>query len=89
MAAIAPSLIVPTPGALANAQITGPDDPRAEDPAYMPEAIRTLVTDPLEQMAGRVVYSQQLLAREGADRRRRRAGRGPERRVTGYVSASQ
>ena len=27
----------------------------------MPEAIRTPVTDPLEQMAGRVVYSQQLL----------------------------
>ena len=40
VAAIAPSLIVPTPGALANAQITGPEDPRAEDPAYMPEAVR-------------------------------------------------
>ena len=33
VAAIAPSLIVPTPGALANGQITGVDDPRVEDPA--------------------------------------------------------
>ena len=31
----------------------------------MPAAIRALVTDPLEQMAGRVVYSQQLLLEKG------------------------
>ena len=88
VAAIAPSLIVPTPGALANAQITGADDPRAEDRAYMPEAIRTLVTDPLEQMAGRVVYSQQLLLEKGLIEVGDGLGVDPGRRVTGYVSAS-
>ncbi len=88
VAAIAPSLIVPTPGALANAQITGADDPRAEDPAYMPEAIRTLVTDPLDQMAGRVVYSQQLLLEKGLIETGAGLGVDPARRVTGYVTAS-
>jgi citronellol/citronellal dehydrogenase len=88
VAAIAPSLIVPTPGALANAQITGADDPRAEDPAYMPEAIRVLVSDPLERMAGRVLYSQQLLLEQGLIETGSGLGVDPERRVTGYVSAS-
>lgn len=87
IAAIAPSLIVPTPGALANAQISGPDDPRAEDPAHMPEAIRLLATVPLDEMAGRVVYSQQLLTEYG----RLAAGDGlgvdAMRRVSGYALA--
>jgi citronellol/citronellal dehydrogenase len=87
VAAIAPSLIVPTPGALANAQISGADDPRAEDPAYMTAAIRTLVTDPLEQMAGRVVYSQQLLLEKGLIDTGAGLGVDPARRVTGYAQA--
>lgn len=85
VAAIAPSLIVPTPGALANAQITGPADPRAEDPAHMPDAIRLLVTDPLEQMAGRVVYSQQLLEEHGLLTGGGGLGVDPSRRVSGYA----
>jgi citronellol/citronellal dehydrogenase len=87
VAAIAPSLIVPTPGALANAQVSGPDDPRAEDPAYMPAAIRTLVCDPLEEMAGRVVYSQQLLLEKGLIEAGAGLGVDPGRRVTGYARA--
>ncbi|NUT57202.1 MAG: SDR family NAD(P)-dependent oxidoreductase [Thermoleophilia bacterium] len=89
VAAIAPSLIVPTPGALANAQITGADDPRAEDPAFMPMAIRLLVSDPLERMAGRVLYSQQLLLEQGLIESGSGLGVDPGRRVTGYVSASR
>jgi NAD(P)-dependent dehydrogenase (short-subunit alcohol dehydrogenase family) len=88
VAAIAPSLIVPTPGALANAQITGPEDPRAEDPAYMPEAIRVLVTDDLDRVAGRVLYSQQLLLEKGLIESGGGLGVDPARRVTGYVTAS-
>ena len=61
VAAIAPSQIVPTPGAIFNGIITGPDDPRAEPPDYLAEAIALLATLPLDEMAGRVVYSQQLL----------------------------
>ena len=80
-----PSLIVPTPGALANAQIAGPDDPRAEDPAYMSEAVRLLVSDPLEDMAGRVVYSQQLLVEKGLLTGGGGLGVDPRRRVSGYA----
>lgn len=65
VAAIAPSQIVPTPGAVFNRIITGPDDPRAEPPSYLAEAIALLATIPLDEMAGRVVYSQQLLAEYG------------------------
>lgn len=61
VAAIAPSQIVPTPGAVFNGIITGPDDPRAEPPDHLAEAIALLVTLPLDEVAGRVVYSQQLL----------------------------
>ena len=88
VASIAPSLIVPTPGALANAQITGPEDPRAEDPAYMPEAVRVLVTDDLDRVAGRVLHSQQLLLEKGLIASGGGLGVDPARRVTGYVAAS-
>lgn len=84
VAAIAPSLIVPTPGALANAQITGPEDPRAEDPAYMSEAIRVLVTAPLDEITGRMVYSQQLLTERGELTDGGGLGVDPGRRVSGY-----
>jgi citronellol/citronellal dehydrogenase len=87
IAAIAPSLIVPTPGALANAQITGPEDPRAEDPAYMPAAIRLLVSAPLEEMAGRMVYSQQLLLETGLLDAGGGLGVETSRRVSGYAGA--
>ncbi len=85
VAAVAPSLIVPTPGALANEQVSGPEDPRAEDPRYMPEAIRLLVTDPLHQMAGRVVYSQQLLTEKGLLHGGGGLGVDPTRRISGFA----
>jgi NAD(P)-dependent dehydrogenase (short-subunit alcohol dehydrogenase family) len=88
VAAIAPSQIVPTPGALANGQISGADDSRAEDPWYMPEAIRVLLTDPLDRMTGRVVYSQQLLVERGIIPRGAGLGVDPARPVTGYAAAS-
>ncbi|MEA2310941.1 MAG: hypothetical protein QOE28_909 [Solirubrobacteraceae bacterium] len=87
VAAIAPSLIVPTPGALANRQVAGADDPRAEDPEHMPAAIRLLVTDDLDAMAGRVVYSQQLLTEKGLLTGGGGLGVDPARRVSGYARA--
>jgi NAD(P)-dependent dehydrogenase (short-subunit alcohol dehydrogenase family) len=65
VAAVAPSQIVPTPGALFNRLITGPEDPKAEKPAFMPEAIFLLATLPLEEMSGRIVYSQRMLLEQG------------------------
>jgi NAD(P)-dependent dehydrogenase (short-subunit alcohol dehydrogenase family) len=87
VAAVAPSLIVPTPGALANGQVSGPEDPRAEDPTHMPEAVRVLVTDPLEEMAGRVVYSQQLLIEKGVLSNGGGLGVDQRRRVSGFAYA--
>ena len=43
----------------------------------MPEAIRVLVSDELERMAGRVLYSQQLLLEQGLIEAGERAGRRP------------
>jgi citronellol/citronellal dehydrogenase len=65
VAALAPSQIVPTPGALFNQLISGVEDPKAEQPTFMPEAILLLATLPLEAMSGRVVYSQQVLHEHG------------------------
>jgi NAD(P)-dependent dehydrogenase (short-subunit alcohol dehydrogenase family) len=87
VAALAPSLIVPTPGALFNNAIDGFDDPRAEDPAHMAKAATLLATLPLDEMSGRMVYSQQLLAERGL--LDRPAGLGVNSRwVTGYASAA-
>ena len=87
VSAVAPSLIVPTPGALFNEIITGADDPRAEDVSYMPEAVRILATAPLEQVAGRVVYSQQLLSEHGLIEHGKGVGVDPARRVSGFAIA--
>ena len=53
----------------------------------MTEAIRLLVTDPLERMTGRVVYSQQLLLERGLIDGASGLGVDPSRRVTGYARA--
>ncbi|MEA2171316.1 MAG: hypothetical protein QOF76_4616 [Solirubrobacteraceae bacterium] len=65
VSAVAPSQIVATPGAVFNDHVSGPEDPKAEPAAYVPDAIRILLTAPLEQVSGRVVYSQQLLQEFG------------------------
>ena len=65
VAAVAPSQIVPTPGAIFNRIVTGPEDPQAEDPAYMPEAVTLFARLPLASMSGRVAYCQQLLVENG------------------------
>ncbi len=65
VAAVAPSDIVVTPGTTYHGLVTGPDDPRAEPPAYMAQAVRLLATLPLAEMTGVVTYSQRLLAQYG------------------------
>ena len=78
VAAIAPSLIVPTPGRARERADHRRRTIRARRiRPTCPTAIRLLVTDPLEQMAGRVVYSQQLLLEKGLIETGRRARRGP------------
>lgn len=84
VSAVAPSLIVPTPGAMFNSIITSEDDPRLEPSSYMAEAIRLLITEPLDKVAGRVVYSQELLMEYGTITDGRGLGADPARTTTGY-----
>lgn len=85
VSAVAPSLVVPTPGAMFNSHITGEDDPRAEPSTYMAEAIRLLITEPLEKVAGRVTYSQELLLEYGQLTEGGGLGADPEQAVSGFT----
>ena len=51
----------------------------------MPAAVRILVTDPVERMTGRVVYSQQLLLERGLIASGAGLGVDASRPVTGYA----
>ncbi|MYK35202.1 MAG: hypothetical protein F4045_08905 [Chloroflexi bacterium] len=65
VAAVAPSLIVPTPGTVFHNLVTGYDDPRGEHPNVLAQAVLLLATEPLDAVSGRVCYSQQLLREFG------------------------
>ncbi len=65
VAAVAPSLIVPTPGTVFHNLVTGYDDPRGEHPNVLAQAALLLATAPLREVSGRVCYSQQLLQEFG------------------------
>jgi citronellol/citronellal dehydrogenase len=84
VAALAPSQVVPTPGALMNGMISGPDDPEAEPRDCIPEAVRLLVTQPVDEMSGQVVYSQQLLREHGLLDAGNGLGVDPSMPVSGY-----
>jgi citronellol/citronellal dehydrogenase len=63
--ALSPSQVVPTPGTIFHHLVTGPEDPRGENPKLMADAALILATEPVEKISGRVTYSQQLLAEYG------------------------
>jgi len=65
VAAVSPSLIVPTPGTVYHKLVTGFDDPRGEPPEMMAKAILLLATEPLDKVTGRVTYSQAVLKEFG------------------------
>ncbi len=73
VAAVSPSMLVATPGAVYHGAATGSDDPRSEPPEMMAKAILLLATEPLDKVTGRVTYSQAILKEFGwID-----SGRGP------------
>jgi NAD(P)-dependent dehydrogenase (short-subunit alcohol dehydrogenase family) len=84
ISAVAPSMIVPTPGAMFNSHVSGEDDPRVEPSSYMAEAIRLLITEPLEEVTGRVVYSQELLLEHGVISAGAGLGADPARTTSGF-----
>lgn len=65
VAAVAPSLIVPTPGTVFHGLVRGYDDPRGEHPNVLARAALLLATEPLDEISGRVCYSQQVLKEFG------------------------
>ena len=65
VACVSPSLVVATPGTVHHGLVSGPDDPRGEPTELMAKAALLLATEPLDKVAGRVTYSQQLLKEFG------------------------
>ena len=79
---VSPSQVVATPGTVHHKLVSGMDDPRAEPPDYMARAALLLATEPLDRVAGRVTYSQEILKEFGwIDDAQ---GTGVERAGSGY-----
>ena len=62
MSAVAPSLIVPTPGTVFHHLVSGYDDRAREHPNVLARAVLLLATEELDKVSGRVCYSQQVAA---------------------------
>ncbi|MFQ5699700.1 MAG: SDR family NAD(P)-dependent oxidoreductase [Myxococcota bacterium] len=62
---VSPSQVVATPGVMHHRLLEREDDPRAEPVEYMARAALLLASEPLERVAGRVTYSQEILAEFG------------------------
>jgi citronellol/citronellal dehydrogenase len=84
VAAVAPSLIVATPGTVYHHLVTGYDDPRGESTNVMARAVLLLATEPLERVVGRVGYSQQLLKEFGWESGGSGPGIDADARVSGF-----
>jgi len=82
VAAVSPSLVVPTPGTVYHKLVTGLDDPRGEPPEMMARAILLLASEPLDRVTGRVTYSQAILKEFGWITEGK--GLGIERTGSGY-----
>ena len=62
---VSPSQIVPTPGTVFHKLVSGMDDPRGEPPELMAKAALLLATEPVDNVTGRVTYSQEILKEFG------------------------
>ena len=80
--ALSPSQVVPTPGTVHHRLVKSLDDPRSEPPILMARAALLLASEPVEDVSGRVCYSQQILSEFGwiTDGK----GRGVKTRGSGY-----
>ena len=80
--AVSPSQVVPTPGTMFHNLVTGIDDPRGEHPELMAKSALLLATEPLDEVTGRVTYSQEILKEYGwIDESK---GTGVDRQGSGY-----
>jgi NAD(P)-dependent dehydrogenase (short-subunit alcohol dehydrogenase family) len=81
---VAPSLVVPTPGTVFHKLVSGMDDPRGEAPELMARAVLLLATAPLDEVTGRVCYSQQILKEYGLLEEAKGTGVDPQRPTSGF-----
>jgi NAD(P)-dependent dehydrogenase (short-subunit alcohol dehydrogenase family) len=65
VAALSPSQVVPSPGAVYFHLSQGPQDPNAEPGEMMAQAALLLASEPLNKVTGRVTYSQAILKEFG------------------------
>ena len=86
VSAVAPSLVVPTPGTVYHNLVSGYDDPRAEPASLLAQAVLLLATAPLDQVAGRVGYSQQLLMEFGWTTDGRGPGIDADAKMSGFAA---
>lgn len=80
--ALSPSQTVATPGTVYHKLMASMDDPRGEPQSYMARAALLLVSEPAEQINGRVTYSQQILGEHGL--LDKPTGRGVTSKGSGY-----
>ncbi|MDP2326937.1 MAG: SDR family NAD(P)-dependent oxidoreductase [Dehalococcoidia bacterium] len=65
VACFSPSQVVPTPGTVFHHLVDGLDDPKGEPPLMMARAALLLASEPVDNVTGRVTYSQQILQEFG------------------------
>ena len=82
--AVSPSQVVPTPGTIFHNLVSGVDDPRGEHPELMARASLLLATEPVEEVSGRVTYSQQILKEYGWIEEATGTGTAAGREGSGY-----
>ena len=82
--AVSPSQVVPTPGTIFHNLVSGVDDPRGEHPELMARASLLLATEPVEEVSGRVTYSQQILKEYGWIDEAQGTGTSAGREGSGY-----
>jgi NAD(P)-dependent dehydrogenase (short-subunit alcohol dehydrogenase family) len=87
VSAVAPSLVVPTPGTVYHKLVTGYDDPTSEPSSVLARAVVLLATEPLDKVTGRVGYSQQLLKEFGWADDGTGPGIDPGAKVSGYAAS--
>ncbi len=79
---LSPSVVVPTPGTVYHKLVSGIDDPKGESPELMAKATLLLATEPLEEISGRVTYTQEILKEYGMMERGQ--GVGVDKPGSGY-----
>lgn len=84
VSAVSPSLVVPTPGTVFHNLVSGIDDPRGEHPELMAQSALLLASEPVDDVTGRVTYSQQILKEYGWIDEARGTGAPGGRTGSGY-----